>query len=340
LEALLKEQPNDPMVVNRVAGDYEKRGEFAKAAATYEQALKLNPKLLTAALKLAELYAGPLQQRDQAIEFAKKARALAPTDPQTAEVLGHIAFEAGNFSWAYSLLQESSRKAGDNFQVLYDLGMSAYALGKVPEARQAIERSLKASPDAAQAKDAMQFLAMTGRDQKSAQALGDDQEVQGVLRTQPDYVPALMLQAATRRQQNDLKTATDIYLDVLRRYPDFAPAQEQLAMIYSNDPDNITKAYDLAMKARKTIPDDPELARTLAELSFKRKEFPYAIQLFQESAAKQPLPANDLYYLGIAQLQSRQELKGRESLQRALAAGLQEPLAQEAKQQLAQEQPK
>src|SRR5207244_3352358 len=100
----------------------------------------------------------------------------------------------------------------------------------------------------------------------------------------------------------------------------------------------LAKAYELAMKARKTLPGDPELARTLAELSFKRNEFPYAIQLFQESAAKEPLLATDLYYLGMAQLQSRQDAKGRETLQQALAAGLQDPLAQEAKNRLAQQQ--
>src|SRR5438477_4924169 len=51
----------------------------------------------------------------------------------------------------------------------------------------------------------------------------------------------------------------------------------------------------------------------------------------RKAPAKQPLPAKDLYYLGMAQLQTKQDAKGRETLARALAAGLQDPLAQEAK---------
>jgi len=145
-----------------------------------------------------------------------------------------------------------------------------------------------------------------------------------------------MAQAAIHVQRNDVKTATDIYLQVLRQYPDFAPAQKRLATIYADDPDDLAKAYDMAMKARKTLPDDPELARILAELNFKRKEFVYAIQLFQQSAANQSLPPKDLYYLGMAQLQTKQDAKGRETLERALAAGLQDPLAQEARQRLAE----
>jgi tetratricopeptide (TPR) repeat protein len=340
LEAQLKRQPNDLVVLMRLAEGYEKQGEAAKAAAAYEQALKLNPKLLPATLKLAQLYAGPLQNGNKALEFAKKARDLAPNDAEAAAVLGRVAFQVDNFTWAYSLLQESARQRSADPSILHDLAMAAYALGKVPEARQAMQRSLKAAPDAAQSEDAKRFLAMTALDTASADVVAAATEVQETLKTQPDYVPALMAQAAIQLQQNNAKAAADIYSQVLRRYPDFAPAQKRLAAIYAENPDDLAKAYDLAMKARKVLIDDPELARTLAELSFERKEFPYAIQLFQESAGKQPLPPKDLYYLGMAQLQTKQDAKGRETLERALAAGLSDPLAQEAKQRLAEQQPK
>src|SRR5207247_120540 len=203
-------------------------------------ALKLNPKFGGAALKLAQLYAEPLQKRDKALEFAKKARELAPNDAEAAGVLGHVALESDNYNWAYSLLQESARQRRNDPTVLHDLALATYALGRVPEARQTMERCLTAAPAAAQSDDAKRFLSMT---------------------------------------------------------------------------------------ARKTLPDDPELARTLAELNFKRKEFSYAIQLFEGSAAKEPLPAKHLYYLGMAQLQTKQDAKGRETLARALGAGLQDPLA-------------
>jgi uncharacterized protein HemY len=174
----------------------------------------------------------------------------------------------------------------------------------------------------------------------STEVVAAEPEVQKILKTQPDYVPALMAQAAIQLQRNDAKAATGIYLQVLRQYPDFAPAQKRLAAIYADNPEDLAKAYDLAVKARKTLSDDPELARTMAELNFKRKEFSYAVQLFQQSAAKQPLSPKDLYYLGMAQLQTKQDAKGRETLERALAAGLQDPLAQEAKKRLAEPKPK
>jgi tetratricopeptide (TPR) repeat protein len=340
LEALLKQQPNDLIVVQRLAETYEREGDAAKAGAAYEQMLKLNPKLPAPTLKLAQLYAGPLRQGDKALQFARKARELAPNDPEAAGLLGRIALKTDNFSWAYSLLQESARQRRNDPDILHDLAMAAYALGRVPEARQTMQRSLDAAPGNPQFEDGKQFLGMTALDQISADVVAAEAEVQKILKTQPDYVPALMAQAAIQLQRNDAKSAAGTYLQVLRQFPDFAPAQKRLAAIYVDDLKDLDKAYDLAIKARKTLSDDPELARTLAELNFKRKQFPFAIRLFEESAAKQSLPAKDLYYLGMAQLQTQQEAKGRETLQNALSAGLQEPLAQDAKKQLAESQPK
>jgi tetratricopeptide (TPR) repeat protein len=340
LEALLKQQPNDPVVLSRVAEAYEKQGQIAKAAAAYEEVLKLNPKFAPAAVKLAQMYAEPLQKPDKALEFAKKARELAPNDAQAAGVLGHIALQVNNFTWAYSLLQESARQRRNDPGILHDLALAAYALGKVPEARQTMQRSLDAAPNASQAEEAKRFLAMTALDQSSAQLVAAEPEIKKILQSKPDYVPALMAQAGIQLQRNDAKAAAGIYSEILQSRPDFAPAQKQLAIIYADNPENLAKAYELAVKARKTLSADAELARTLAGLNFRRKEFQYAIQLFEETAAKQSLPPKDLYYLGMAQLQTRQDKKGRETLERALAAGLQEPLAQEVKQRLAGTQPK
>jgi tetratricopeptide (TPR) repeat protein len=340
LETMQKQQPGDLIVVKTLAEAYEKQGDAAKAAAAYEQALKLNPKFVGAALKLAQLYAEPLQKRDKALEFAKKARELAPTDAEVAGVLGQVALESGNYSWAYSLLQESARQRRTDSMVLYNLGWAAYALGKVAEARQNMEHSLTAAPPASQSEDAKRFLAMVALDRLSADVLTAEPEVQKILKAQPSYVPALMAEGAIQLQRNDPKTAARIYLQVLTRYPEFAPAQKRLAGIYANTPEDLPKAYEFAVKARKTLPDDPEVARTLAEVSFKRQDFSYAIQLFEGSAAKQALAPNDLYYLGVAQLQTKQEAKGRETLARALAAGLQDPLAKDAKQRLPTQPPK
>jgi uncharacterized protein HemY len=151
----------------------------------------------------------------------------------------------------------------------------------------------------------------------------------------PEYVPALTAQAALDVQRGQIKPATEMYTEILQRWPDFAPAQKRLAALYAQDPSTVAAAYDLATKARKALPDDPELSELLGRLSYEKKEYPRAIQLLQETARKQPLDANSLFYLGMSQLQASQKAEAQGVLNQALVAGLQEPLATEAKRALA-----
>jgi tetratricopeptide (TPR) repeat protein len=335
LAAMAKEQPNDVIVQMHLGEAYEKQGAADKAATAFEQALKLNPKLATVTTKLAQLNAGPLQNKEKALDFAKKARALAPADPQVAGILGKVAYDSGNFAWSYSVLQEAVRQRANDPSILHNLAWAAYSLGKVSEARDLMQKVLTNNPDSAQAADAKEFLALAALDQNPKELMAAESEVQKELKSNPEYVPALMAQASLDAQHGQIKPATETYTDILRRFPDFAPAQKRLAALYAQDPSAVTAAYDLATKARKTLPDDPELAELLGRLSYEKKEYPRAIQLLQESARKRPLDADSLFYLGMSQLQARQKAEAQGVLNQALVAGLHEPLATEAKRALA-----
>ena len=335
LEAATKEQPNDIVSQMRLGEAYQKAGASDKAAAAYEQAVKLNPKLAVAVIKLAELYAGPLHNKEKALAHAKKARELAPADPQVTTLVGRVAYQSGNFTWSYSLLQEAVRQRQNDPSILHGLAWAAYSLGKVNEARDAMQKVLTNNPDSAQAADAKKFLALAALDQNQKGLLAAESEVHKELKSNPEYVPALMAQAALDVQHGQSQPATEIYSDILRRFPDFAPAQKRLAALYAQDPSNVAAAYDLATKARKMLPDDPELAELLGRLSYEKKEYPRAIQLLQESARKRPLDADSLFYLGMSQLQARQKDQAQGALNQALTAGLHEPRATEAKRALA-----
>ena len=335
LEAMTKAQPNDLISEIRLGEAYEKQGTWDKAAAAFEQAEKLNPKLASTVTKLAQINAGPLQNKEKALAYAKKARQLAPADPQVTAILGKVAYQSGNFTWSYSLLQEAARRRQNDPPLLYDLAWAAYSLGKVNEARDAMQKVVTAAGDAPQAADAKKFLTLADLDENPKELTAAEAEVQKELQSNPEYVPALMDQAALLAQRGDAKAATETYSNILRRLPDFAPAQKRLAALYAQDPSKVAAAYDLATKARKTLPDDPDLSQLLGRLSYEKKEYPRAIQLLQECARKRQLDADSLFYLGMSQLQSRQKAEAQGILNQALVAGLHEPLAAEAKRALA-----
>jgi Flp pilus assembly protein TadD len=315
----------------RLAESYEKEGAFVKAAASYEGAIKLNPNLLPATIKLAELYSGPLQASDKALQFASKARELAPNDPKVLAILGKAAYQSGNFAWAYSLLQESARQLPNDHEVLHDLAWAAYSLGQVEKARQTMQSVLATAPGSDQASDAKLFLNMTALTREDGASKARQADVEQVLQENPAYVPALMAKAALLEEHGESKDAVKIYMKVLERFPDFAPAQKHLALLYHRTLEKQGEAYDLAWKARKTLSEDPELAEILARLSYDRNEFAYAAQLLKQSAEKRPLDPEGLYFLGMAQFKSNDIVQARQSLDQALAAGLPDPLASEAR---------
>ena len=335
LEAIAKEQPNDPVSKMRLGEAYEKQGALDQAAAAFEQAVKLNPKLASGVTKLAQLYAGPLGNKEKALDYAKKARELSPGDPQVMAVMGKIVYDSGNFSWSYSLLQEAARLRQNDPALLSDLGWSAYSLGRVNKARDAMQKVLTNKPDQAHAADAQKFLALTALTEDPKNLMASEEEIQKELESNPEFVPALMAQALLDTRQGQIKRATATYDNILRRWPEFALAQKRLAALYAQDPSMVTAAYDLAAKARKTLPDDPGLSDLLGRLSYEKKEYPRAVQLLQDSARQRPLDANSLFYLGMSQLQARQRADARGALNQALAGGLQEPFATEAKRALA-----
>jgi tetratricopeptide (TPR) repeat protein len=335
LEAIAKEQPNDVISQMRLGEAYEKQGASDKAAAAFEKVVKLNPRFALAITKLAQLYAGPLQNKEKALTYAKKARELTPGDPQVTSILGKVAYETGNLTWSYSLLQEAARQSENDPSILHDLAWAAYSLGKVNEAHEMMQKALATGSDFPKAADARTFLSLTALDKNPKELVAAENEIQKELQASPEYLPALMAQAALDEQRGQIKPAAEIYTSVLRRSPDFAPAQKRLAKLYAQEPSTTDAAYDLATKARKTLPDDSELAELLGRLSYEKKEYQRAIQLLEESARKRSLNANSLFYLGMSQLQIRQKPEARDVLNQALVGGLQEPLASEAKHALA-----
>ncbi len=331
LESLVAQQPADVIALARLGKAYEEKGLNEKAAAAYERALAANPQLLTPTLQLAKLYAGPLHSPDKAFALAKKARELAPSDLEASLLVAQLAYDTANYTWAHDLLQEIARGRPDDPTVLMSLARSAYALGRVDEARQAMRKIAEAKPASSQTDDATRFLTLTNVTKPNGAISSTEAEVDKVLQAKPDYVPALMAKAGFETDHAQTAKAADIYRKVLVRFPDFAPAQELLASLYSEDPDKLDEAYTLAMSARKRFPDDPALARTLGQINYQRKDYPAAIRLLEQSSRERPLDSTGLYYLGMAHVAAGHRAQGLKILERALTEGLPESISTEAK---------
>jgi tetratricopeptide (TPR) repeat protein len=329
------EAPNDSVAASRLAAVLERDGAFDQAAACCEAALKNNPASVPVKLRLASLYADHLNNRARALALAKDAHSQAPDSAEASHLLGRLAYQTGDHTWSASLLEESARRRPGEPAILYDLAWARYSLGRITEAEAAMQTPALAPGfgRAAEAKRFLEMAAATTNLTRAAQSLAD---LRQTLAAEPDYVPALFLSALLDEQQGRYKEAAARYDRILARYPLFAPATRNLALLCAERLGQDTKAFTLAAKARESFPEDARVARTLGILAYRQKDYSRSAELLLESIRNTDNDAEAFCYLGLAQHQLKQPAASQQALQRALALNVQPPLANEARRVLAE----
>lgn len=344
LEKRLRDQPKDQLAASRLADIYERDGARDKARDIYEAALKQDPQNFGAMLRLARFYAAKPEDRARAVDLAKRAHNLVPEDPDGSHVLGWLVYQQGDFNWAASLFQEAARKLPEDAGILYDLAWGQYQVGRVAEAESTMQNAaarLATAParlavTAAPAADAKDFLAMLAAAKTPAQARAAAPQAQKILAAYPGHTPALMVSALALEQSADYAGAGKVYEKILAANSRFTPATRALALLSFQRLGNDTRAYELALKARDAFRTDPELARALGILNYRRADYPRAVQFLKECAQAQAEDPEVVYHLGMAQFQTKDRAGAKANLQRALTLKLSPDQADQAKKTLTQ----
>jgi tetratricopeptide (TPR) repeat protein len=227
LEKWAATHPNDPVALARLSEIYQTKGMTDKALAADQAILNANPQNVFALANLAKLYAPTDFQK--AYTFAKSAYEISPGDPEIAHLYGNLAFKTGDYSRALTLLQLAAQAQPQNPDSLFDLGQAFYSEGNVSEAQTLAQKALHSDGDFTRAAAARRFLAMTALADNVARASAT--QVDQILSASPGYVPALMVKASLAMRKSDTATARQTYAQVLKIYPDFAPARKKLAML-------------------------------------------------------------------------------------------------------------
>ena len=308
-------QPADGIAWARLGAICQRAGAIDQAMTAYESALKANPKNVPALIALAQLFSSKNNPK-KAVDLARAAYKLAPENPRVALALGRLAYDAGDYSLSLNLLQEAAHQASGDPEVLLDFARAAYAMGQVASAQTALRSALEINPAFLRAGEARRFLSLTDLADHPANA---GPQAQAILKSEPDYVPALFLMATVQDQNKDAAAAMLSYAKVLARYPQFAPAQKRLAILCAENPGDNPQAYDYATKARAAYPDNPDVARALGIILYRKADYPRAERILKENIDNVSVDAQNWYYLGMTQYHLKKSLECKKSLQQALA---------------------
>jgi tetratricopeptide (TPR) repeat protein len=307
---------------------------FEAARDAYEKLLTVVPDSSLALNNLAVLYSERLGQLDKAYDLATKAREATPNEPHIADTLGWILFKRGEYGNALRLLDESAGKLPDQPEIQFHAGMAHYMLGDEAAAHLALQKAADASADFPDKDEARQRLAVLAINAGTANA-GARTELENYLRKWPNDPAVLMRLAEIQQRDGAVDQAVKTYEKVVADNPLYAPATRQLALLYGQLSTDSPKAYELVTKARQAYPDDPDIAKTLGILNYRRGSYPQSLELLKEAAAKRKDDPELSYYLGEVYHQLKQYTECKEALQRALSLNLSPGLADDARRALA-----
>ena len=140
--------------------------------------------------------------------------------------------------------------------------------------------------------------------------------------------------AAIQERDGAIDQAVKTYEKVVAENPLFAPAMRQLALLYGQRSTDDPKAYELVTKARQAYPDDPEIAKTLGILNYRRGYYAQSVELLKGAAGTGKDDAELLYYLGEDYNQLKQWNECKDALKKALAMNLSAKLKNDAERAL------
>jgi len=336
LEKRQRDEPGDPVVLARLAAIYERDGNMEKAVKSYEGVLKKNPQHVPAMMALARYYSNQPNPPSKPLDLVNEARRLAPDDAAITYELARLVYNAGDYKRASSLFQESARKLSNDPNVRYDLALSHYSVGLVAEAEESAKEALKLNGSFPRANDAKRFLAMIDVYKHPNKAAAASADVQQILKADANYVPAAMVSAVLQKQKGELKGAIGVYEGILAKNPLFLPASREVVILYAEVSGDDQKAYALGVKTRDSYPGDPELAKALGILAYRRQDYKRSIQLLKESARTRQDDASIYYYVGLGHSKLKENAESKAAFQRALALNLDEKLSADAKRVMAE----
>lgn len=271
---------------------------YSAARDAYEKALAINPNFSPALNNLAYLYCAHLGQSDKALSLAQKARQLVPNDPATADTLGWVLYQQGDYNKALGLIESSAANLETDPEVQFHLAMTHYMLGQEDAARDGLDRVVKSKGVNPAKVEASRRLTILAVDSKTADAKTATQ-LENWLNDQPNDPIAAQRLAAIYERDGARDKAVRVYEQALKANSQNAQILGHLAQLYLSLNDT-GKALESAKQAHSLAPDDAMISWTLGRLVFRSGDCAWALSLLQGATDKLPSRRDVLYDLAWA----------------------------------------
>ena len=288
-EALVKRLPSQPGLQNLLGTARAQAGDAAKARASFEQALKLDPTFVDPQLNLARLDIGARQDESA----LARINAILKVNDKHIETL----IEAGQFAAQRGKTDEATRqltRAADLSTAPGDT-QAAFALfefhlrgGRIGHAQEAAKRLTSKTPDDVMVLIANARVAMAAKNPEAARPF-----LVNAGRLSTFEAPLLTKIALLQIGAGDPKAAAYTLSKAVQSDPTHLPAQALLA-----DAENQLGDVSAAEKrAREIVARNPKLAvghALLGDIAMARGQLPAAIEAYRRAHQVEPTSSSAL----------------------------------------------
>jgi tetratricopeptide (TPR) repeat protein len=151
--------PENPALQAEIGSFLSEMGDLPAAQAYYERAIRLAPEEAVYYRLLAQFcLEHGIQVRQVALPAARRAVILAPQEPASLDVMGHTLYILGDYRNAERFLRRALQIDPDLALARLHLGMNAWMLGQVTDARQQLSLAIRLAPQTSTAEQAQRFL--------------------------------------------------------------------------------------------------------------------------------------------------------------------------------------
>jgi tetratricopeptide (TPR) repeat protein len=312
LISVIKERPDMIQPRLMLADAYRARNNHVDALAVYDRIdvdFPGNPR--TPLLRGIVL----LQQRKfrEAREAFNQSLERAPDFLPAVEQLVTLDLLEKQFANAQQRVEAQIAKQPKLPELYIQLARVLVAQKEVAKAESVLEQAIDLNPALPAPYYILATLYVGGDRQQEAM-----DKLQKMLTINPSDPRALLMTGMLHEQLKQYDQALAAYEKLLSFDPKSGIALNNAAFLYAERFNQLDKAFAAAQKARELYPLDPHVADTLGWILIQRRQYPWALTLIQESAAKLPTSADVQYHLGIARYMMGEEELARQALENAL----------------------
>lgn len=255
----LKVDPNHPVLHLNLAKSYDKLGEFIKAQAEYEAALRSKPGWLEA----IENYSDLLLRKNKtktASEIVKKALHLNPKDAAMHTKLGDVYCRQDNYDEAETEYNVALAIKPDYTKAMSGLAGTYETTGRLDEALELAERMEVVAPqDMAVKRQHAHILLSADKIEKAGE------KIQELFAADPDDVHTLNLLGQYYICAGDEKKASGCFKKIRALRPDYTSFYREAGKRHSQKGD-YKKAEEFYQKFIDQNPEDTEGYKNMAKL--------------------------------------------------------------------------